>query len=423
MATETSVSEIQSCSVAARQAPAAATAKEDQEEISFLDLAILLARRRRMIFTLTVCCAILATIVAFVWPKEYTATVVLLPPQQGSSLSTALASQLGSLGSLAELAGGSLGIKNPNDMYVAMFRSQTVEDGMVKRFGLMREYHERLLSRARKAFEQHVTIDGTGKDGLIHISVKDRNPQRAAQLANGYVDQFRDLSQHLAISEAAQRALFFHQQLEHAKEKLTDSEEALKQMEQTTGVIELGSQARALIESAASLRAQITAKEVQIQALQTFATPENAQLVEARQELESLQNQLGELGGSRQSANSLIVPKGKVPQASLEYVRRLRNVKYYETIFEVLARQYELAKLDQAKEGALIQVVDPAIVPDYKSSPHRAVIIIVATFLGFLIGIVVAILQAGWTRMHEDPEANAKLSLLREEFRRSPRKQ
>ena len=163
------------------------------------------------------------------------------------------------------------------------------------------------------------------------------------------MDEFRELSKHLAFTEAQQRAAFFQQQLEESKDNLANAEEALKRTEQTTGLIQLDSQAKALIESAAELRAQIAAKEVQIQAMQTYATGENAQVIQAQQELESMRGQLAQLGGSDESANSLIVPKGKVPEAGLEYVRKLRDVKYYETIFDILARQFEIAKLDEAK--------------------------------------------------------------------------
>ena len=391
--------------------------RPDEDEISLLDLLIVLAERKRLIFWVTATFAVLAIVVSLLLPIRYTATITLLPPQQNSSMGTALASQLGSLGGLAALAGNSLGIKNPNDMYVAMFKSQTVEDGMIKHFGLMKEYHAKYLSDARKTFEHLATVDGNGKDGLIHISVEDRSPQRAAELANGYVDQFRDLSQHLAITEAAQRALFFKQQLDEARAKLANAEDALVKTENKTGLIEMNSQARALIESAASLNAQIAAKEMQIQGMQTYATGQNAQLVQAEQELDSLRAQLTKLGGAQDlSGGGILVPKGQVPTASLEYVRRLRDVKYYDTIFNILAQQYELAKLDEAKEGALIQVVDPAIPPDRRSSPKRTLIVIVATFVGFLIGIFWALVQAGFERLKEDPEASSKLALLRRAF-------
>jgi uncharacterized protein involved in exopolysaccharide biosynthesis len=415
MATETHYSELRETT--GDLTPAPRPGKKAEMEIHLFDLVLVLAQRRRTILVVTAGCAIVALVVSFLLPKWYTATVLVLPPQQSSSLGSALASELGNLGSVAALAGGGLGIKSPNEMYVSMMRSERVEDSMIRDYELQGEYHKRLVSDARRAFERHASVDGAGKDGLIRVSVEARNPARAAQLANGYVQHFQELSQTLAITEASQRRLFFEKQLIQAKDNLANAEEGLKETEQSTGLIELDSQARALIESAAGLRAQVAAKEVQIQAMQTYATGENAQLVEAEQELESLRGQLAKLGGSEDTANSLIVPKGKVPEAGLEYVRKLRDVKYYETIFDILAKQFEVAKLDEAKEGAVVQVVDPAIPPDRKSFPRRGLIIIAATVAGLFLGILTATFQEGWERLREDPEAEARLALLRDAFR------
>jgi uncharacterized protein involved in exopolysaccharide biosynthesis len=416
MPSDLSSSELQEHADASVVPPTAAQVTGD-EEISLLDLLIVLAERKRIILSVTAAFAIGAIIVSLLLPPRYTATVTLLPPQQGSSMGAALASQLGSMGGMAALAGGSLGLKNPNEMFVAMFKSRTVEDAMVQHFGLMQEYHAKFSSDARKAFEGAATVDGSGKDGLIRISVQDRDPRRAADLANGFVDQFRLQSQHLAITEASQRRLFFEQQLEQAKDNLANAEEAMKQTQQKTGVIQLDSQARALIESAASLRAQVAAKEVQLQGMRTYATGENSQVVQAQQELDSMRAQLARLGGSEDSASGgLIVPKGQVPEAGLEYVRKLREVKYNETIFDILARQFEIAKLDEAKQGALIQVVDHAIPPDRKSFPKRGLIVIGATAVGLFIGLFVALFQAGFRHLKDDQEVSGKLAFLKKEL-------
>jgi tyrosine-protein kinase Etk/Wzc len=414
MATETPVSEFEVQSARLADSPDDQRSAKNSEEISLLDLLIVLVQRKRIIISTTAVFAILAIIVSLLLPKRYTATVTLLPPQQNSSLSTQLASQFGSLAGMAALTGGGSNLlKNPNDMYVAMFKSRTVEDAMIQHFGLMQEYHEQYPSDARRAFENHITVDGSAKDGLIHISIADRDPRRAAELANGYVDQFRLLSQNLAFTEAQQRRKFFEDQLKQANQSLADAEEALKQTEQKTGLIQLDTQARALVESAAALRAQIATKEVQIQGMQTYATGQNAQLVEAQKELDELRAQLAKLGGTNDSSDSIIVPKGQMTEAGLEYVRKLRDVKYYETIFDILARQFELAKLDEAKEGAIIQVVDPAVQPDKRSFPKRAIIVIIATLAGFVFGVLGALLQAGFEGLKRDPETASKLTMLR----------
>jgi uncharacterized protein involved in exopolysaccharide biosynthesis len=387
--------------------------KNDEIEISVLDILIALAEQKWIVFGVTIAFACIAVVVALLLPPRYTAAVMLLPPQQNTSMGAALVSQLGS-SSVAALAGGSLGLKNANEMFVAMFKSRTVEDAMVQNFGLMQEYHTHRLSDARKAFDSHATVDVGAKDGLIRVSIDDRDPKRAAELANGYIDQIRLQSQHLAITEAAQRRLFFEKELEQAKNNLADAEEALKRTEQSTGVIELSGQSRALIEAAVSLQAQITAKEVQIQGMRTYATEDNAQLAQAQQELAGMRAQLAKLGGAKDSfGGGLIVPKGQVTEAGLEYVRKLRDVKYYETIYEMLARQFEVAKLDEAKEGAPIQVIDAAVIPDTRSFPKRGIIVITATAVGFFIGVLIACFKLGLRRLKTDAGTMEKLAVLK----------
>ncbi len=416
MPTDASLPELQEHTGPA-SGPRIAKPDTKDDEISLMDLFIVLAERLRTILIVTGVFAVLAIVISLILPESYTANVTLLPPQQNSSMGAALASQVGNMGGMAALAGASLGIKSPNDMYVAMLKSRTVEGAMVQRFSLMQEYHKKYPSDARKAFEKYAVVDATGKDGLIHISVEDRDPNRAAELANGYVDQFRKLSEHLAITEASQRRLFFEQQLEQAKDNLANAEEALKQTEQKTGMIQLDSQARALIQSAAELRAQIAAKEVQIVSMRTFATSENAQLVQAQQELDGLRAQLAKLGGSENSADTgLMMSKGRVPEAGLEYLRKLRDVKYNETIFDILARQFEVAKLDEAKEGALIQVVDAAIPPDRRSFPKRGLIVIGATFAGFFVGMIIALVSALYENLNRTAEHSVKIRRLRRAF-------
>jgi uncharacterized protein involved in exopolysaccharide biosynthesis len=411
MPTDASLSKPQEQAVSSPEA--ADGSRTRSEEISMLDIVIVLAERKYIVAWFTAGFAIVAVGISLLLPPRYTASVTLLPPQQNSSMAGALAAQLGNMGGMAALAGGSLGLKNPNDHFVGMLKSRTVEDAMVQHFGLMQEYHKKYISDARKAFENRTTVDGSGKDGLIHVSVEDGDPNRAATLANGYVDQFRNLSEHLAITEAAQRRLFFERQLEQAKNSLADAEEALKLTEQKTGMIQLDSQARALIASAASLRAEIAAKEVQIESMRTFATAENSQMVQAQNELEGLRAQLAKMGGSEPSADeSLLVPGGRVPAASLEYVRKLRDVKYNETIFDILARQFEIAKLDEAKEGATIQVVDPAVVPDKKSYPRLGLILAGALIAGLIVGIAAALAAAAVENIKSEPKIDDRVRYL-----------
>jgi tyrosine-protein kinase Etk/Wzc len=389
-------------------------------EISVLDIIAVLSENRRFIFRFVVGAVVLATLIAFLLPVRYEAKVVLLPPAQNSSISSALLGQLGGLGSLgsmgglASLAGGSLGLKNPADMYVAFLTSRTVEDSMVQRFGLMDEYHEKEMSDARKVLERRTSVTAGTKDGLIHLSVEDADPKRAAELANGYVEEFRKLSASLAITEAARRRMFFEQQMQDAKEKLTASEQAMAATQQSTGVLQIDSQARALIESAAVLRAQVVAKQVQIEAMRSFATEDNPNLVVVKQQLAALQAQLAHVAGSAQDNGSDInLSKGRVTQAGMDYVRHYRDLKYQETVFELLAKEFEIAKLDEAREGSIVQVVDSAVPPDRRSSPHRLLIVLGAAIAAIFVASVWVWLRSRLRIAFASPENQLRLDAIK----------
>ena len=387
----------------------------EQEDLTFLDFLIIITQRKKLVGIVTAICTGLGLILAFALPKEYTATVIILPPQGSSSMSSMLASQLSGMnGAVSGMASSMLGMKNVNDMYVSMLKSQSVEDAVVQRYGLQSEYRKKYLVDTRKALEKHTKIDGATKDGLIRLSFSDRDPNRAAEIANGYVNQFKNLSQHLAITEASQRRVVFENQLEKTKVDLENADEALKRTQLSTGMVQVDGQARAMIDSAARLRAQIVAKEVQIEAMRSYAGDENPALTQAQTELDGLRAQFSKMVGSKGgSADDVFIPKGKVPQAGLEYVRRLRDVKYYEAIFEILAKQLELAKLDEAREGAFIQVVDPAMAPEKKSYPNRGLLAIAGLATGFTFGIMFALLQGGLVRMQHNPVMKDKLELLK----------
>src|SRR6266446_3158251 len=395
-------------------------APEASAEISLLDLLIVLARRRWDLLAGTAAAAALAAIVSFLLPNRFTATTVILPPQQNTSSAVALLGQLGSVNPLASLAGSSLGLKNPNDLQVAMLKSRTVEDAMIDRFNLTALYREKRKSDARKAFEKVTDIEDGIKDGLIRISVTDKDPRRAAEMANAYVEEYKKFSATIAVTEASQRRLFFEQQLVQAKENLANAEEALKQTQQKTGLIQLDGQARAVIESVAQLRGQVAAKQVQIRAMHQFAAEQNPDLQLAEQELAGLRSELARMGsGSGGSSGDLLMPKGSVPEAGLDYVRKLRDMKYSETIFELLAKQFEIAKIDEARQGSVMQLVDKAIPPDKKSSPKRLLIVACSTIAGFVLAIFWVLFSEALRLAREDPRQREQLNTLTRSFGRS----
>jgi len=400
------------------QVKEAETQDVPEQDIHLLDLLIILSKRRKHILRFTIGMAVLATIVVLVLPSRYTAETIILPPNQPSSISSALLGQFGGAGAaggaLASLAGTSLGIKNPSDMYIALFRSRTVEDSLIQRFGLMARYRTKRLSDARAAFESHSTVLLGAKDGLLRITVSDRDPKLAAEIANGYVDEFHKLSANLAITEASQRRLFFQQLLE-ARGNLTNAEEAMKSTEQSTGVIQIDSQAKALIESASILRAQEVAKEVQIQAMRSFATEDNPELIIAKRQLAALQAQLDKLAGQN-SGSEFIVPKGKAPEVGIEYLRKLRDLKYNEAVYELIAKQFEIAKLDEARQGSVIQVADIAVPPDKRSFPRRQITVFLTLLLSFIAACVWCVISERFQRT-KNPADRERLDALRATFR------
>lgn len=387
-----------------------------EAEVSLLDVTVLLVRHKRFVIRFVSSAAFLSIVVALLLPVRYEATTVLLPPTQNNSMASAMLGQIGNisgLGGLASLAGG-LGIKSQADMYVAFLKSRTVEDAMIQRFGLMKEYRQKRISDTRKVFENRTSVVAGAKDGLITIRVENRDPKRAAEMANGWVDEFRKLSEGLAITEAARRRLFFERQLQPAKENLATAEEAMRKTQQSTGVLQIDAQAKALIESVAILRGQVAAKEVQIEGMRSFAAEDNPDLILAKQELAALQKQLEQLAGSqRDTGTDIVLSKGRVTQSGMEYLRRYRDLKYNETLYELLLKGLEIAKLDEAKEGEIVQVVDVAVPPDQKSSPHRTIIVILSTILAFFLAIFWIVMRQGLERSLEKQENRRRLDAIK----------
>src|SRR6266851_2371092 len=378
-------------------------------EIGLLDMAIVLARNKRLVLGFPLVMGLIAAVTSFILPNWYTATARILPPQQQSS-SAAMLSQLGGL---AGIAGASLGIKNPTDLYIGMLKSRTVADAIIQRFDLMKLYDEDTLYDTRKELDKNLTITSSNRESIITVEVEDKDPQRAAAMANAYVEELNKLTKTVAVTEAAQRRVFFEQQLASAKEHLADAEVVLKRTQESTGLIKLDDQGKAIIENVARLHAQLVVKEVQLTAMRSFATNMNPDFVRVQQEVAGLRDQLARVEKERASKEgNIFVPTGKVPEAGLEYLRKLRDVKYYETIFELIAKQYELAKIDEAKEGSIVQVVDQAVEPDKKSRPRRLLIVSLTVLISLFLGIAAAFGKELLERVRGDSDQARRLDLL-----------
>lgn len=396
---------------------------ELENTVDLLDLALVLAARKRFVFLFSLVAAIITAVVVLVIPKTYTATATMLPPQKETSAS-ALLGQLGGLASLVGGGGGGtasmLGLKNPADLYIGLLQSETVEDAIIQRFQLLHIYKAKRLSDARKDLKAHTTILAE-KSSLISIAVKDHDPKRAAAISNAYIEQLHDLMSRLAVTDAGQRRIFFQQQLEMEKNKLADAEAALETIEQKTGIIQPQGQAQAVIATVMQLQAQISAREVELGALRLSSTEQNPQVLTLQSQIQGLKNQLADFEkGHPESAalaGDVLTPTSQVPAASLEYIRGMRDVRYHETLFELMARQYEMARVDEAKQGQIIQVVDPALVPDRRSWPPRTILTLLAFILGAMIASFWVIFSAFYRHRMEDPELAAKTEKLRQLLR------
>ncbi len=374
---------------AAHVAPAIAATHGEQADARFGEITSFLSGRKRFVLAGALAGAAIAAGVAALLPNTYTATAVVMPPQKEQSTASLL---IGQLGPLAAVAGADLALKNPADLYLGLLGSRTISDHIISKFRLKPIYGAKSDTDARNALRNRARFR-TGRDSLIRIDVEDVDPSRAAAMANAFVSELDEQNRRLAVTDAGQRRLFLEGQLRQVKSDLTASEERMKTTQHQTGLIEVTGQTQATIASIAQLRAQITAGEVGLARMRIGATPANPAILQAQAELEALRGQLRKLEKSP-SDGSAIVAAGTIPDAAIDYMRRLRQLKYDEFLFELLSKQYEAARLDESKAVPALQVIDSAIPPDKKSGPPRALIGILGSLGGAALGIAAAYTQA-----------------------------
>ena len=352
-------------------------------EVSLLELVIIVAKRKKLISIITLAAAIVSALISLSMPNLYKSNVKLLPPQQAQSGAAALLSQLGGV---AGMAAGAAGLKNPNDLYVAMLKSRTIADQLIAQFDLKRVYDLEEQEKARKKLENNTVIT-SGKDGLITIEVEDKNQLLVARLANAYVTELLRLTKVLAVTEASQRRMFFERQLELSKDKLAAAEVTLKGGLDSHGVISVDSESRAIVETVARLRAQASAKEIELNSMRAFVTTNNPRFKLVEEELASLRLELSKLENGRSDDAEGLAKSGE-KQNGFANIKLLRDLKYHQMLYELLAKQFEAARLDEAKDSSVIQVLDPAIDPEKKFKPLRALIVVISSVFAFLAAIV-----------------------------------
>ncbi|NJN00557.1 MAG: lipopolysaccharide biosynthesis protein [Aquincola sp.] len=353
-------------------------ADDEGDAVSLLEIARLLAHRWQLLVVGSLGAGLVALGVTFLLPKVYTSRTLFVPPQQQQS---AAASVIAQLGALSGLAGAATGIKSPADQYVSLLRSTTIADRLIDDFDLVRVYDVDFRIEARKELASNVRIELGKKDGLIAVEVDDEDPERAAKIANRHVDELRRLTSGLALTEAQQRRAFFETQLAQTRDRLTQAQAALQESGFSSAA--LRTDARAAAEGYARLRAEVTAAEVRLQTLRRNLSDTAAEVQLAMSTLSALRGQLSKLETATEAVGGP------------DYVGKFREFKYQETLFELFARQFELAKLDESREGVLTQVIDFATPPEKHSRPRRALVAVMTSLATLLLLSVAVIARQG----------------------------
>jgi uncharacterized protein involved in exopolysaccharide biosynthesis len=367
---------------------------ENTEEVrmGLLDVALLMLARRRLLIVAPILLGAVAVALSFAVSPIYTARALVMPPQQQQGLAGSAVASLGALGGLISSSGA---IKNPLDEYASLMQSVTVSDRIIDRFNLMKVYEEKLRVNARMRLGDNAHILVGKKDGLISIEVDDTDPKRAAAMANSYVDELRWITEHLAVTEAQQRRAFFETQLKLTRDRLTTAQTLLQGSGIDVGALK--TEAGATATNYARLQSEKANAEVRLQTLRQSLSDTAPEVGRQQALLAAVNAQLAKLETS------------SPPSEDAGYVSKYREFKYQETLFELFARQYEVARVDESREGPLVQVVDPATPPERKSRPHRALIGIETTMGSFLLLVIWLIsrgsLRAALARRRNVPQS------------------
>jgi len=368
---------------AAAQALYESDEDDDASYVSLADILTWLGEKKKLIGAVTLAAALISLIFALLITPTYTArTTFLAPGNQQQSGSAAALAALGGLSGLGGLTG-----KSPDELYVALLKSDSVQRALDSRFNLKEHYDVSTYETLRKVLPSYIRVSSDKKSGVISVEVDDKDAKFAADLANAHDTEVSKLLSRLAVSEAQVRRIYFEKQLQDTKENLIKAEQSLQTVQEKSGLITLDKQAEALINSAALVRSQISEREVQLKVLRTSATEQNPAVMRLTSELRALRSELARMESAQGGApgSAVDIPVGKLPEAAVDYVRARRELKLKETLLEAMVRQYEIAKLDEAKEGPALQQVDVALPPDRKSKPARALIVLASTLVTLLL--------------------------------------
>ena len=387
-------------------------AEPEDDEISLLDLLQTIVDNLRLLVLGPLAVSLLALGYSFTIPPTYTAKTQFLLPQAQQS---AAASMIASLGSLGGLAGAAAGLKNPGDQYLAYLKSVTLQDALIERFKLQERYEAKTKFDTRKQLNENVRSTSGSKDGLISLEVDDKDPQFAADLANAHVQELRKLLGKLAVTEAQQRRLFFEKQLTQAKDNLTLAEVALKATGISSSVLK--SNPASAVAAVAGLKAQVTAQEVKVGAMRGYLADTAPDFKLAMNDLANLRNQLAKQ--EKEEPSSPVTAGAAIGKHSGGYVTKYREFKYQETLFELFSKQFEIAKVDEAREGAVIQVLDFAQPPEKKAKPQKALMAFISTLASGFALLLFVFIRKALRNASQDPQNAQKLSALNASWRKA----
>lgn len=367
------------------------------EEINLLELLQVIVKRRNFILKVCTAAAILAVVYSISLKNVYTASAKILPPQKDAA--GGLSALLSQAGGLAGLAAGGMGLGGSTEMYVGIIKSRSVTDAVIQRLNLQKEFKTKTADETRRRLATVIKVKA-GKDGIINIDADSKDPVKAALLANTLVDELGKRSVQLNLSKAGAERMFLEKRLQVVKQDLRAAEEAMKLFQEKYKTIKADSQAMAAIEGIAQLKADIIGKEVQLASLRQNMTDEAPEVRMLMAAVARLKNQLGGMTGNGRM--DVIPAAGNVPSLGVEYVRKLRELKVQEAIFEQLTKQYEVAKLSEAKDSSSFQILDEAVVPAQKSKPKRSLIVILITVSAFILSLFVIFIQEYISKLSSD---------------------
>jgi uncharacterized protein involved in exopolysaccharide biosynthesis len=378
---------------------------------SNLEKITLLWDHRRFLLRVMLCGFIFTTLLAFLIPKEYTSTVSLMPPDQQSGLgAAALAAFAGKAGDgMSALAGDLLGAKSSGDLFVGVLKSRTVQDNVVRKFDLRKIYRVRLWEDARKQLARNTDILQERKSQIITVSVSDRNAERAASIANQYVSELNNLVNQVSTSAAHRKRVFLEGRLKEVQQDLEDAEKEFSQFASKNTAIDIKEQAKAMVGAAATVQGELIATESELEGYRQIYTENNIRVKAAEARLAELRKQLDKLGGADGAGGPELQGKDasfypsirKLPLLGVTYADLYRRTKIGETVFEILTQQYELAKVEEAKDIPTVKILDTADIPEKKSFPPRFLMMVLGTLFSLLLGAVWVIANAMWLRVDQ----------------------